>query len=289
MIVANWHLITSLNGERTATSRMNLTRASCSLLLIISLLESFCIALSQGRETRWYQGSGYGRIPLILRGGGNSVATPSGSTSSNREIKTLLEALRSDDEQGMRNLFKSHPNVLEAEDTWKQTALHIAAKEGEVSYSCLQCQGSEVTFSLQVDIVEKLVKLGSNLEHKNYLGRTPLLLAALSRRADVVELLVKHGADVNATDVNIWHKNSKRSALHWACHRGWQEMAAKLCELGADKEARDGLGRTPIHWAVRRGHLECLQVTMSRRLKWARTGNGEAWGREGGREQEGMG
>ena len=110
------------------------------------------------------------------------------------------------------------------------------------------------------------------MEHRNFVGRTPLLLATISGHVGVVEILAKLGADVNTTDASIWYKNSRRSPLHWACHRGLQEIAAKLCDLGANIEAKDGLGRTPIFWAVRKGNLECLQVRSRSRSRSRRRG-----------------
>jgi ankyrin repeat protein len=36
-------------------------------------------------------------------------------------------------------------------------------------------------------------------------------------------------------------------------------MMKYLCEQGADKEARNNHGRTPLHWAAYNGHLPMVQ------------------------------
>lgn len=38
--------------------------------------------------------------------------------------------------------------------------------------------------------------------------------------------------------------------LHWACDAGDHEIARKLLESGANVDAVDGFGRTPLHFAV---------------------------------------
>lgn len=53
-----------------------------------------------------------------------------------------------------------------------------------------------------------------------------------------------------------------RTPLHWACYKGHPEVVWRLCEQGADMEARDAMSRTPLHWAGRRGQRDCVQVLL---------------------------
>lgn len=77
------------------------------------------------------------------------------------------------------------------------------------------------------------------------------------------ESLVRLGSVVDHPDKNPWPNNGGRTPLHWACYKGHADIAAKLCELGANKEAVDLMKRTPLHWAARRGNAECVQVVPS--------------------------
>ncbi|XP_012523077.1 ankyrin repeat domain-containing protein 40 [Monomorium pharaonis] len=56
---------------------------------------------------------------------------------------------------------------------------------------------------------------------------------------DGVEELLILGVDVNTRDVNGW------TALHWACKKGYMDIAFLLLKYGADKNLRSEIGETP--------------------------------------------
>lgn len=67
----------------------------------------------------------------------------------------------------------------------------------------------------------------------------------LEKAAAVVRALIKHGADLHATD------RLGRTPLHYAVHpRGSDSVVGLLLEHGADPHAVDGEGRTPLTMAV---------------------------------------
>ncbi len=69
----------------------------------------------------------------------------------------------------------------------------------------------------------------------------PLLLsAAHGNRPDAITTLLAHGASVNATD------DRGRTALHYAASRAHVECVRLLLERGASVHAQDRNGRTPI-------------------------------------------
>lgn len=67
-------------------------------------------------------------------------------------------------------------------------------------------------------------------------GITPLYDAV----APCTMLLIGHGADVNRRDSNGW------TALHWACHYSDIVLCTALLEKGADPNARNHEGETPL-------------------------------------------
>ena len=62
--------------------------------------------------------------------------------------------------------------------------------------------------------------------------------------ADIVKLLVDHGADVTTQDETL------STPLHLAACRGSTETVRLLIEHSADVTARDRSNRTPLHLAL---------------------------------------
>ena len=76
-------------------------------------------------------------------------------------------------------------------------------------------------------------------------GATPLMLAAAAKQADVARLLVKHNADVHATD------NANCTALHYACKAGNYDIARWLVQdLGVNARHVVFSGDTALHHAT---------------------------------------
>ena len=86
-------------------------------------------------------------------------------------------------------------------------------------------------------MVQLLLKHGAEVDGVAYEGAaTPLSLAVREGRPDVVRLLLDHGADIEAEDVDGW------TPLFYA---ETPEMANLLIARGAETEARDIAGNTP--------------------------------------------
>jgi len=101
-----------------------------------------------------------------------------------------------------------------------------------------------------IDAIEKQIKNGAPVNAKNKMGITPLHLAALNNRYELVKKLIDKKADVNA-------KTSKDAffafftPLHFASQKDANIPTVKLLiENGADLNARGGLGSTPLHHAI---------------------------------------
>ncbi|KAK3270421.1 hypothetical protein CYMTET_21183 [Cymbomonas tetramitiformis] len=74
-------------------------------------------------------------------------------------------------------------------------------------------------------------------------GLTALHLAAIAGHPNIVNLLVKHGAAVNA---QAGQQQSGYSPLHLAFVHGHEKVVEELISLGADTNQKDHHGRTPI-------------------------------------------
>ena len=78
-------------------------------------------------------------------------------------------------------------------------------------------------------------------------GFQPLLFAAQQGDIESARILLEAGADVNDSTPEYGN------ALVVACASGHEELALFLLDQGADPNVTDGLGITPLHYAVRKG------------------------------------
>jgi len=88
-------------------------------------------------------------------------------------------------------------------------------------------------------------------------GDVPLHWAALNGYADIAQLLIKHGADVNVQN------GGKDTPLHWAALGGHADLVKILVGAGADVNAVDDSMDTPLHFAADVGSLDALNALLS--------------------------
>lgn len=85
-------------------------------------------------------------------------------------------------------------------------------------------------------------------------GITPIRLAVLSGRVDILEYLISKGADINAT-------GEFGSALDAAAFEGNFEIVEFLLEKGADVNTTDTDGYTPLHSAA---NLDIVKLLLKK-------------------------
>src|SRR3990172_7504907 len=82
-----------------------------------------------------------------------------------------------------------------------------------------------------------------------------LIAAARDGNLAQVQALLDAGANVNAVD------EFGKTPLHGAAARGHVEVVRALrAAAGANVNARDDFGRTPLHEAAERGHVEVVRA-----------------------------
>jgi ankyrin repeat protein len=68
--------------------------------------------------------------------------------------------------------------------------------------------------------------------------------------------------------------NLHTTLLHAACYDGRADIAELLIRLGAEVNAREVNGRTPLHHAANNGHLEVIDVLVRHGARLAVRDNG---------------
>ncbi len=140
---------------------------------------------------------------------------------------------------------------------------------------------------LRPDIARLLLKHGADVNAKNHAGLTPIEVMpenrmgnGYARGLDLVRLLLEHKADLNPSRI-FW---CKMTLLHWALEgSGQYPMDAKngvyenslavvrmLIERGADTEATDKFGFSPLEYAITHGHDGVLRLLLEKGVDCSR-------------------
>ncbi|KAF5585015.1 ankyrin protein [Fusarium subglutinans] len=186
--------------------------------------------------------------------------TPLHCTAEREGTRATMEALLS---YGAR---------IEGRNKWGQTPLFgavLGASVDEIGF--LITQGADVTaqgndgetclhramsrISVSLEIVRFLLENGARADTRDKSGQTFLHTLACQRTAppftgDLIQLVTSRGADINAKD------NEGNTPLHLMSRGSPVEALATLADqLGVNLNARNHLGKTPLHLAVLGSHL----------------------------------
>ncbi|OQA77288.1 MAG: Ankyrin repeats (3 copies) [bacterium ADurb.Bin243] len=91
----------------------------------------------------------------------------------------------------------------------------------------------------------------ASMEH---LWQSPLLMAAYYRKADIAELLLAKGADVNIAG------DDGKTAVHLAAMDGSKSVIELLIKNKADLNSTDRYGNTPLKLALENDKLEAAEI-----------------------------
>ena len=187
-------------------------------------------------------------------------------TGNSRIVKQLLEAGA---DHGLTDLLKN-------------TALRLAAEKNH-----LEC-------------IQLLVAAGADANKADDLGHTPAMASVMCKHTECArvllpisdlsqmsnqgtcvfhccvctaneecfEMLLPLIGDVDVRTLPGVYPDGRALArfnetpLILACQHGQQQMAKALLKRGADRMAKDGNQRTPLHWASQNGHLSCLTLLV---------------------------
>ncbi|KAJ2987304.1 hypothetical protein NUW58_g4580 [Xylaria curta] len=111
----------------------------------------------------------------------------------------------------------------------------------------------------QLQIVERLLTAGADVNAIDANGRTALYAAAAKGQLEVIERLFTAKADVNAGAASIYG----RTALQAAAVNGQLEVVERLLAAKAGVNASTSFGCTPLYAAVERGHLKVAERLLT--------------------------
>ncbi|ELR02431.1 hypothetical protein VC83_04307 [Pseudogymnoascus destructans] len=110
------------------------------------------------------------------------------------------------------------------------------------------------------DLVTTLLQKGVMPDRGQYenLGHTALTITCSKGHEGIVQLLLDHGADINAKN-----QDSDRTPLFWAAGSGHASVVKLLLEAGAEPNGAEENGRTtPLAVAAVRGHEDAVWALL---------------------------
>ncbi|CAJ0948280.1 unnamed protein product, partial [Mesorhabditis belari] len=187
-------------------------------------------------------------------------------------MSSLIMALDNQDRQATARILSTMPSEVSIRDNEERVALHYAAETMDIE-----------TFT---SIYEQDPAL---IDSQDAYGYTPLMIAVMSGRTEVVEYLVTKGANLRHVD------KEGHSAVHWAVVCGQLETLTLILEKGADPAVPDLMKAHPLHYAtaaeeishdtaisilhtlLRKGaHVNCVDIDERTPILWAASnGNSE--------------
>lgn len=159
------------------------------------------------------------------------------NSSLGARVETPLHAASRESGKDMVLFLLDKGADIHATDVGGWTALHHAAAIGNR------------------EVVQLLTSRGLDVNQPDAKGIVPLLMAGRVMHEDTVLFLCDNGAHVNAC-VN------GAPLLSLAANAQDAEFVNIILKYGADANARDAAGETPLHTAARHGHADILRALL---------------------------
>jgi len=107
--------------------------------------------------------------------------------------------------------------------------------------------------------IERLIKQGADVNARDYFGQTPLFLATRVGNVAAMRTLINHGAKFNIRDTD-----NGTTPIFYAIHSNKLSPVTLLLDLGADINAKDDFGNSPLTHALSSGNLDIIDLILRR-------------------------
>jgi len=203
--------------------------------------------------------SGYGHVEVVklLLEHGSAV-----NSRDNTNVTSLHWASRNGHAKVVKLLLE-HGSAVNSRDNTNATPLHWASMDGCMvmlrpgHWADIHWTPSDwATTRGHAKVVELLLKHGADVNARDDTGSIPLHSESSGGHVGVMELHLRRGAEVNARD------EMNFIPLHCASLGGYVEAIKLLLKHGADVNAKTESQLTPVYFASIRGHEEATKLLL---------------------------
>jgi len=143
---------------------------------------------------------------------------------------------------------------LKPAPTQQQQAIHNTPEAQKKLDVQLIAAAGEGNFSE----VQRLLKVGADINLQDNRGRTPVMVATHARNAEMVYLLIQNGADINIQD------NMKDNPFLYAGAEGLLDILKLTIDAKPDTKLTNRFGGTALIPAADRGHVKIVKEIITK-------------------------
>ena len=150
----------------------------------------------------------------------------------------------------------------------------LLANKADVNFETYDSKNTALSIAAiknETNLVQLLLSHGAHVDAKNKDGHTPLFLAATDNSVDAARILLASGADINARD------NNGETPLHGAAFYGHPEIISFLIKAGANVDTTNFHNAAPLLLAVANNRVETTRVLLGHKADPNHIGTIPSW------------
>ena len=155
--------------------------------------------------------------------------------------------------------FTSNPDFVQRYNDLKETRCKGVKSIIDCELIYLSSDSSKEYFGKKLERIEHLVsEKNGNLEVKNSMGNTPLMLATISGNIEVVKYLTSKKVNIDDKDL------LGDTVIFHAISSGNLELVKMFIEKAVNLNATNAQGETPLSYAVTTGNSELVKIILEK-------------------------
>lgn len=204
-------------------------------------------------------GSHLSTVKLLLKQGAdaNIENTCLHEAVKNNQIAIMRELIKNGVKVNARNIRNETPLFRAIQNSLRSAVDLLLSYNADVNIAEIEKRKTCLILATEKEewtIAEELLKKGADVNVEDETGNSPLFNAAYNYNLQLVDTLKERGAIFNKTNLN--------ECLHRACTDGHLRFVQRFLEEGAEINAQNSLGETPLLISLKEGDVELTNFLL---------------------------